>query len=316
MMKKTEKRRVLLVTGLSGAGLSTALRALEDSGYKAVDNLPLALAEPLLRQKEGKKQPVAIGVDCRAWDFAAGKLLSLLRRLQAKPGLEVKLIFMDCQDQVLQRRFTETRRVHPLAVDRPVSDGVSRERHLMKPLRKAADLVIDTSDLKAQDLRRVIAGRFQLEKSHGLFVFVTSFGFKNGLPREADLVFDVRFLDNPHWEPELRPLTGRDAPVMAHIRADVAYDVFFRKLTDLLAPLLPRYYHEGKSYLTIALGCTGGKHRSVFVAEQLFSWLDAQGYSVGIGHRDLQEAAAGAETAVAEDGGSGRIKRNKKKGKS
>lgn len=282
-----KKRRVVLVTGLSGAGLSTALKALEDLGYKAVDNLPVSLLDALLRQKEGQDAPVAVGIDCRAWDFDADEILKAADRLRKNPRCAFSLVFMDCQDQILQQRFTETRRVHPLAADRPVADGVLLERRLTAPLRKSADLVLDTTDLKAPDLRRIVAGHFRLEEGHGLLVFVTSFGFRNGVPREADLVFDVRFLDNPHWDPKLRPMTGQDAPVAAHIRKDPAYETFFRKLTELLDPLLPRYYHEGKNYLTIAVGCTGGKHRSVFTAEELFRWLDAQGYSVALRHRDL-----------------------------
>jgi len=290
-MGNARKRRVLLVTGLSGAGLSTTLKSLEDLGYKAVDNLPLALVDKLLAQKEGQGTPVAIGIDSRTWDFSAAKLLRKAAELKKDKNLRAELVFVNCEDSILQHRFTETRRVHPLAVDRPVADGVLRERLMMQPVRKAADHVIDTSDIKAHDLRRIVSGAFSLEEK-GLFIVITSFGFKNGVPREADLVFDVRFLDNPHWDARLRPMSGRDAPVAAKIRGDKGYKPFFKNLTGLLGPLLPRYGREGKHYLTIALGCTGGRHRSVFVAEELSRWLRKKGHVGALHHRDLDKWAA------------------------
>lgn len=283
-----EKRQVLLVTGLSGAGLSTALKALEDLGWKVVDNLPLSLIDPLLSRAEGRAQPVALGIDSRTWDFSATAFEKTLEKLRCDDALRVRVLFIDCADGVLQQRFTETRRRHPLALDRSVADGVDLERGLVGPLRDLADLAIDTSDLKSGDLRRIVAGHFTLDEGHGLLVFVTSFGYRHGLPREADLVFDVRFLDNPYYDPLLRPLTGRDPGVAARIRQDSGYGNFFSGLTALLGPLLPRYQGEGRSYLTIAIGCTGGRHRSVFVAEELFAWLDARGYSVGLRHRDME----------------------------
>ena len=283
-----DQRQVLLVTGLSGAGLSTALRALEDLGWKAVDNLPLSLIRPLLERQEGKQQSVALGIDSRTWDFSAGVFMAEVEALKKDAGLGVRVLVIDCADGILQQRFTETRRRHPLAADRPIADGIAMERQMIEPLRKAADLVIDTSDLSALDLRRIVAGQFTLEDSHGLLVFVTSFGFRYGLPREADLVFDVRFLDNPHYDLALRPLTGQDKGVADKVRADPGYPGFFGNLTAFLEPLLLRYKQEGRSYLTIAVGCTGGRHRSVFVVEELFSWLDKKGVSVGLRHRDLE----------------------------
>lgn len=285
--KSDDPRPVLLVTGLSGAGLSTALKALEDMGYQAVDNLPLSLLPALLSQKEGRARPVAVGIDSRTWDFSAAKLAEAAEKLRGNKLLAVSLLFIECQSAVLQRRFTETRRVHPLAVDRPVADGVARDRELMEPLRHAADLILDTTDMLARDMRRWLAGHYPLERAHGLLVFVTSFGFKHGLPRDADLVFDARFLDNPHWHAKLRPLSGRDKPVADHILKDKGYGVFYARLTDLLAVALPRYQQDGRSYLTLAIGCTGGRHRSVFIAEELFKWVDAQGFSVSLHHRDI-----------------------------
>lgn len=289
---KKQPRRVLLVTGLSGAGLSTTLKSLEDLGYKAVDNLPLALVDTLLAQKEGLGKPVAIGIDSRTWDFSAAKLLKKVAALKGDKNLRAELVFVNCEDGILQQRYTETRRVHPLAIDRPVADGVLRERLLMQPMRKSADHVIDTSDIKAHELRRIVGNAFSLDDA-GLFITVTSFGFKNGVPREADLLFDVRFLDNPHWDAKLRPLSGLDKPVAARIKKDKGYAPFFRNVTALLAPLLPRYGREGKHYLTVAMGCTGGRHRSVFVSEQLKRWLAGKGYSVAVRHRDLEKWTAG-----------------------
>lgn len=285
-----EKRRVLLVTGMSGAGLSTALKALEDLGYKAVDNMPLSLITPLLGQAAGAGDSVAIAADSRTWDFSPETFLDHFDELKTRGDLDVKLLVMDCNDAVLQKRYTETRRRHPLAVDRPVSDGVARERAMIGPVMDHADILIDTSELKVPDLRRMLAGHFSLDDGHGLLVYVTSFGFKHGIPREADMIFDVRFLDNPHYDPELRPLSGLDAPVAAKVSADPDYPAFFENLKTLLAPLLPRYAGEGKSYLTIAIGCTGGQHRSVFVSERLYEWLDGEGHSVGISHRDVKTA--------------------------
>lgn len=287
---KQKKRKVLLVTGLSGAGLSTALKALEDLGYKAVDNLPLALVDGLLSQKQGRGQPVAIGIDCRTWDFSAPKMLRKAAELKKKKGLSAQLVFINCEDGVLQQRFTETRRIHPLADERPVIDGIVQERQLMQPLRKAADHVIDTTDAKPHELRHILEGNFLQEDDRGLFVCVMSFAFRNGVPREADLVFDARFLDNPHWDPRLRLLSGRDAPVAQKLKGDKGYREFFKNLTALLALLLPRYAKAGKSYLTIAVGCTGGRHRSVFVAEELHRWLGQQGFSaLDLRHRDLEK---------------------------
>jgi UPF0042 nucleotide-binding protein len=222
-------------------------------------------------------------------------LLGRLKSLRALPRTRVDLLFIDAGDEVLLRRFTETRRRHPLAVDRPVIDGIHQERVQLETLKLAADMVIDTSDLSVHDLRRLISGHFALEASPDLGVFVTSFSYRKGLPRDADLVFDVRFLRNPHWDPVLKPFTGRDSRVAAHIAEDAAWAPFRDRLTDFIQPLLPRFRAEGKNYLTIAIGCTGGRHRSVFVAEQLTAWLRQQGVRVALAHRDLDRPAGGTE---------------------
>ncbi len=289
---RRKPNRVVLVTGLSGAGMTTALKALEDQGYEAVDNLPLSLLGNLLKGNEAARdgsggRAVAISVDIRTRDFSVESFNRELTPLLAHEDLEVMLLFVDCDDDVLQRRFTETRRRHPLATDRPVRDGISHERQLMRRLRDRAHVVIDTSDLSNVEFRRLIAGHFRIADEPGLAITVTSFSYPRGLPREADLVFDVRFLDNPHYDQQLRVKTGRDPAVGAHIARDPAFTPFFSNLTALLLSLLPHYTREGKSYLTIAIGCTGGRHRSVFVAEKLAQVLRNGGHHVNLWHRDI-----------------------------
>jgi UPF0042 nucleotide-binding protein len=286
----TGARRFVLVTGMSGAGLSTTLKSLEDLGYEVLDNLPLFLFDLLLREGESRDRPLAIGIDSRTRDFTADSLLSRLAEFRAQPGVAVSLIYVDADDDVLVRRFMETRRRHPLALDRPVIDGIHNERAILEPLKAAADVVIDTSDLSIHDTRRIVAGHFGQDRTPALGVFVTSFSYRKGLPRDADLVFDVRFLRNPHWDPDLRPATGQDPRVAAYIEADPECGPFIERLTGFLAPLLPRYRAEGKSYLTIAVGCTGGKHRSVYIAERLAAWARGQGVDVGLSHRGLDRA--------------------------
>lgn len=288
MKTNTYKSRPLLwVTGLSGSGHSTALKCLEDLGYQAIDNLPLSMVETLLDQKEGHDKPLAIGIDARAWDFDAQRVIDTAKSIAMRDDTDFTLVFLDCGDDVLLQRYTETRRRHPLAIDRPVADGIAAERQAVEPLKEVADIVIDTSDIKPADLRRIMTGHFQQEEDRGLFIYVTSFGFKNGVPRDADMVIDVRFLDNPYWNEALRPLSGLDKGVQAMIAADPGFDDFIANLQKLIQPLLPRYEKEGKKYLTLAMGCTGGRHRSVFVAEKLHGWIAAQGYIGAVRHRDM-----------------------------
>ncbi|MCB2102877.1 MAG: RNase adapter RapZ [Rhodobacterales bacterium] len=284
---------VLLVTGMSGAGKTSALKSLEDMGYEAVDNIPLSLLDSLVRNRPAAAQggtacrPLAIGVDIRTRDFAIDAFAQELERLQGDPRQDVKVVFLDCDDNELRRRYTETRHRHPLAQDRPVRDGIEAERRTITPLRDRADVVIDTTGRTPGALKRILEGHFRPDAGADMTVFVTSFSFRQGIPREADLVFDVRFLANPHYDPDLRPLTGRDVAVGDYVRKDPDFDRFLAGLTGLITPLLPRFEAEGKSYLTIAVGCTGGRHRSVFVAEQLAAALDGGGRRVQISHRDL-----------------------------
>ena len=278
---------IVLVTGMSGAGRATALKALEDIGYEAVDNLPLAML-PALVAKTGSR-PLAIGIDSRTRDFAVSSLITELDALHGDPSVDVRLLFLECEDEVLRRRYTETRRRHPLALDRPVIDGILRERHLITPLRDRADWVIDTSSLAIHELRHALqAGLAPRARSSPLAVIVLSFAYRNGLPRDADLVFDVRFLRNPHYDPVLKPRTGRDPDVQRYIEADADFGPWMERLTAMLQPLLPRFEQEGKSYLTVAIGCTGGRHRSVYIAERLAQWFAAEGRRAMVRHRDLE----------------------------
>ena len=293
---ETQTRRVLIVTGMSGAGKSSALKALEDIGYEAVDNIPLSLLVSLVSPHQSTLpfqdggMPLAIGVDIRTRDFDVESFIRYWDDLQQQTDLSVTVLFLDCDDDELNRRYTETRHRHPLALDRPVIDGIRHERRLVSDLRRRADHVIDTTRLTPSALKNILHGHFSTENQQGLTVFVTSFSYRRGLPREADLVFDVRFLRNPHYEPALKTQTGLDKAVSEYIRKDKEFEEFFKNLTRLLEQLLPRYAAEGKSYLTIAIGCTGGRHRSVFVAEQLKVWLSKLNNAVTIHHRDLNNA--------------------------
>lgn len=286
-------RPLVLVTGLSGAGMSTALKALEDLGYEVLDNLPLRLVDAVLAQEDSLAAPLALGIDMRTRGFDAERLDTLMAELAVRPGVAARLVFLTASDEALQRRFTETRRRHPLAADRPVADGILQERTALEPVEERADLRLDTTDLAAHELRRILAGHFGLSPGAAPHVQVCSFSFRHGVPREADLVFDVRFLRNPHYDPALRPLTGLDPEVQAHIADDSAYGDFMERLLALLLPLLPRYGQEGKSYLTVAIGCTGGKHRSVFIAELLAARLAEAGWPTGRAHRELERRRAG-----------------------
>lgn len=281
-----DPRTLLLLTGMSGAGRTTALHALDDLGYEAVDNLPLSMLDALLDAPVDR--PVAVGIDSRSRAFDPAALVARVAAMKAA-GQSVRLLFIDCGDPELVRRFSETRRRHPLAPDRPAADGIARERDLLAPVRRAADLLIDTSDRGPNDLRRLIARLFTAGGEAPLTLTLESFGYARGLPRDADLVFDMRFLRNPHWEPELRPMTGSDAPVRAFVEADPAFQPAIEAIGALLLQLLPGYRREGRAYVTVAFGCTGGRHRSVAVAEVLSARLADAGWANSLVHRDCGE---------------------------
>jgi UPF0042 nucleotide-binding protein len=279
-------RPVVLVSGLSGAGKASILRVLEDLGFETVDNPPLPTLEGLVGDDDGR--PFAAGVDTRTRGFSPSAVLLALGRLRQRPDLAAALVYATAEDATLLRRYTETRRRHPLAPEGGrVSDGIARERALMEPLRNGADLVVDTTDLPLPELRRLVERRFRPEGAPGLSIAVRSFAFPRGLPQDADLVFDLRFLRNPHYDPALRPLTGLDRAVAVHVEADPDFPAFWARLTGFLDPLLPRYVAEGKKYLTVALGCTGGRHRSVLAAERLAAHLRRSGWQADATHREL-----------------------------
>ncbi len=274
----------LIVTGLSGAGISTALKHLEDMGYEAFDNFPLSLAADLVKDPAGTGRAVAIGIDTRSRGFSPEALADAVETLEAR------LLFLTADDSVLFRRFSETRRRHPLAKDRPVADGIAREMEWLQPLKALAETVIDTSDLSVHDLRRHLERAYTLNKKEGrLTVTLISFGYRNGLPRDADIIMDLRFLANPHWEPSLRPLTGQDEKVQAYVRRDPDFKPLVDNLQNLLTPLFARYAEEGKSYLTLAFGCSGGRHRSVAMVETMKPWLESRGFDVTVVHRDMDK---------------------------
>jgi RNase adapter protein RapZ len=294
-MPQTRPNRILLVTGMSGAGKSTALKTLEDMGWEAVDNLPFSLLDRLLATKpsEGASgaRPLAIGIDSRTRGFKAQAIIDRIKTMRDGAGANIATLFLDCTGAELERRYSETRRRHPLAPDRPAADGIARERELIAPLRRWADHVIDTTASTSNDLRLELRNRFEVDHGGEPVLSVMSFGFARGLPRNADLVFDMRFLRNPHWDAELRPMTGLDESVGLYVRADPAYAEAVSRIADLLLLLLPRYKAEGKSYITVAFGCTGGRHRSVHVAESISSQLRGAGFSPTVSHRDLTTMA-------------------------
>lgn len=306
-----EPLRVVLVTGLSGGGKASVLRELEDLGYEAVDNPPLHVLEDMIGQSERR---LAIGVDARSRGFDAVEVLQAMERLRNNQKLWLELVYTWADETTLLRRYTETRRRHPLAPEGRVVDGIAREEALTAPLRTAADMVIDTSDLPLPALRRLIDHHFGARASGDdghLVVSLISFAYKFGLPREADLVFDARFLRNPHYDPILQGRTGLDPEVGAFIAADPDFAAFFAKMAELIDMLLPRFVQEGKKYATITIGCTGGRHRSVYLIEHLAEYLTtrtAQGRASGKGgfnwrlhvmHREL--AREGLEAAYLAD---------------
>jgi len=284
------RSRFIVVTGLSGSGKSQAIRALEDLGYYCVDNLPVTLLPVMadLGSRQSENQGVAVVMDIREPRFVSD-FPTVYKELKASQRVVPRLIFLEASHAELVRRFSETRRPHPLAADRPVTEGLADERASLRPIRKLADKVIDTSALSVHELRRslveLISGRQQASK---LVLTVMSFGFASGPPAEADIMFDVRFLKNPHWVPALRPQTGRDPAVAAYIRRQPAARAAIKRFTSLLKWVVPLYVQEGKSYLTVAIGCTGGRHRSVYIAEALKRELsNLDGVQARVRHRDL-----------------------------
>ena len=287
------KVRLILVTGVAGAGKTSALAALADHGFETTDNPPISLLDAIMDDYavNGPEQAqVAIGVDERSRGFTTERCANAIAGLRARPDLDVSLLFLECSDETLLRRFKETRRRHPMAGDASVEAAMVLERTMLEPIREQADASIDTSDLSLTDLRREIGQRFGASEGEAMTVSIISFGFKRGAPREADLMFDVRFLSNPYWSAELREMTGLDPEVDAYLGADPAFGEIYEKMEDLTVSLLPHFASEGKSYLNIAIGCTGGRHRSVAVSERLGKAVEAAGFTPVVRHRDLRIA--------------------------
>lgn len=284
-----EKRQIVFVSGLSGAGMSSALKNLEDFGFEVFDNIPLSMIDQLLESDTDKTSaPIAFGLDSRTRHFSPPDIIQKKQDLEQSGQYSVSLCFVTCTDDVIQNRYSLTRRPHPLAREQSIHTGISIERTWLNPLRDHADMTIDTTDMSVHDLKRLLDSRYNTQNKEGrIFVTIMSFGFKNATPREADMMLDVRFLSNPHWEKKLRPLTGQEEEVKKYIEKDDAFEPFITKTKDLLDLILPRYEVEGKSYVTIAVGCTGGKHRSVHVAETLHDYIKGLKYPTSLRHRDL-----------------------------
>lgn len=287
MSEPRSSARAVIVTGASGAGRTTAINALEDLGFESIDNIPLTLLERLF-EGGASLPPMAIGIDVRNRDFSADTVLAVIARIDEVPEIDAEVLFLDCRSDVLVRRYSETRRRHPLAPEEALETGIGRETDLLAPIRRRADHLIDTSDMTPHQLRAEIARLFGGEGFDDLIVSVESFSYKRGLPRGVDMIFDVRFLRNPHWEPTLRGRDGRDAQVADYVASDPLFAEIFERLRDLLLRLLPAYKSEGKTYFSVGIGCSGGQHRSVAVAEKLSNALAEQGWRVSTRHRELE----------------------------
>ncbi len=285
--------RLVLVTGPSGAGRSTAVKVLEDLGFEAIDNLPLSLLPRLL---EGPPigRPMALGIDVRNRDFSTNALIDVINDLSAREDLDVELLYLDCSPDILLRRYSETRRRHPMAPAESPLQGIEREFDLLVPIRARANILIDTSDLTPHDLRAEIEDWFETKTTQRLAVSIQSFSYKRGIPRGVDMMLDCRFLRNPYWSETLRSLNGTDSAVAAYIAEDKRFEEFFTRVEALVGLLLPAFAEEGKAHLSIAFGCTGGQHRSVAVAERLSNALAASGWQVSIRHRELERRGGGS----------------------
>ena len=277
---------LVVITGMSGAGRSTASNALEDLGYFVIDNLPAGLIGEAVEWDDGRHDRLAVVADTRG-GLSFEDLETALDSL-AESGLPVRVLFLDSEDEVLVKRFKESRRPHPVEMP-TLPESIGAERSALEPLRDRADLVVDTGDRSVHDLRRIVQSAFGDEEfARQLRVSVLSFGFKHGVPGEADMVLDARFLPNPHWEPALRDLTGLDEAVASYVEGQADTGAFLDRVRDLLEFLLPRYEQEGRAYFTVGIGCTGGHHRSVAIAERVGEWLRSCGIPVSVVQRDIE----------------------------
>ena len=295
----SDSTRVVLVTGPSGAGRSTAIDVLEDLGYEAIDNLPLTLV-PRLLDGPARPVPLALGLDVRNRDFSAANVIELIDRLTRNPAYAPEVLFLDCAPDTLVRRFSETRRRHPLAADGAPMSGVMAEIDLLAPIRVRADVLVDTTDLSPHDLKAELARWFETAPDRRLTVSVQSFSYKRGVPRGLDIMFDCRFLANPHWDADLRPRDGRDPAVRDYVSADPRFAEYFHRLRDLILFTLPAHLDEGKTHLAIGFGCTGGQHRSVTLVEKMADALAEAGWRVSKRHRELERRGAAPSSAEAD----------------
>lgn len=278
---------VIVVTGMSGAGRTTSIDAFEDMGYEALQNLPLSMFEALIRPVTGTSAPIAVGVESRTRGFSARALTETVESLRTTWRAGALLLYVDCSDDVLTSRFNQTRRRHPQAPAEDAATGIQRERALLEDVRQKADVVIDTTTMTPHDLKAELNDRFSLDRSAGLSVTVQSFSYKRGIPAGADMVMDCRCLRNPYWEASLRSFDGREKAIQDFVREDPLFDGFYGGLLDMLKLLLPAYLKEGKAYFTVALGCSGGRHRSVTVAEVLEKDLTELGWRISLRHKEL-----------------------------
>lgn len=285
-----KKPSLVLVTGPSGAGRSTAVNALEDLGFEVIDNLPLSLLPPLLTVMPSR--PLALGLDVRNRDFSVDALIAVIDGLSERLGDQAQVLYLDAAEDTLLRRYSETRRRHPLSAAGPPLAAIAREKELLAPIRSRADYLIDTSVMSPHDLRADIDALFTSGEGRVLGLTVHSFSYKRGLPRGLDIVLDCRFLRNPHWDAALRRKDGRDPDVAAYVAADPRFDPFFAKVKDLIDLLLPAHKEEGRAHLSIGFGCTGGKHRSVMMTETLAASLEDTGWRVSKRHRELERHEA------------------------
>ncbi len=287
VQRRDGKQEIVIVTGPAGAGRTTAIKAIEDFGIEVIDNLPLSLINRILNGPPTGER-LAIGVDSRTRGFSGEALLEVIDVIEKSPNYTPTLLYLDCSTEALLRRFSETRRRHPAAPNGTPAMGIEQEVLMLSALRARADILVDTSELSPHQLRAELGRWFDMSEGRGLAVSVQSFSYKRGTPRGVDMMIDCRFLRNPHWESALRPLTGLVPEVGAYVSEDPLFEPFFNKLQDFVELLLPAYQAEGKAYFSIGLGCTGGQHRSVFVAEQLADVLANKGWVVSTRHKEME----------------------------
>ncbi len=286
-MRKNKKNKAIIITGPSGAGKTSAINVLEDVGFEPIDNIPIELMGNLLLGTKPVK-PIAVGVDVRTRGFSAENLLKEIDILKENPGVQVKLLYLDCQSFELEKRYNGTRRRHPLSTGNTLNSAIYREKKEIEPLREKADILLDTSQLNPNQLKLQLIKSLSLEPKNYMSITIQSFSYRKPMPPSVDMLFDCRFLRNPYWIPELRKLTGKDLAVARQIEKDENWEIFFRKTVGLLEFLLPRYKQEGKTYFFIGFGCSGGQHRSVFTSDRIARELEKLGWAVTVDHRELE----------------------------